>query len=72
MINYTPSMYELYPYDRYQNRENDSAHKVIGQEYDKVVAVIDEHFYYRKDEYLSTKAGLHSHIIIRLECFFKY
>ncbi|HID0881534.1 TPA: ATP-binding protein [Clostridium botulinum] len=55
VINYTPSMYELYPYDRYQNRENDSAHKVIGQEYDKVVAVIDEHFYYRKDEYLSTK-----------------
>ncbi|MTK13872.1 MAG: hypothetical protein F8N39_17955 [Clostridiaceae bacterium] len=55
VINYTPSMYTAYPYDKYQYNYDDNAHKVIGQEYDKVVAVIDEHFYYREDGKLSTR-----------------
>ncbi|KOY66135.1 ATP-binding protein [Clostridium sporogenes] len=59
VINYTPSNYKNYPYNNYQYDYNDSAHKVIGQEYDKVVAVIDKYFYYRKDGKLSTK-GWHS------------
>lgn len=55
MINYTPSQYTRYPYDRYQSIWEDNAHKVIGQEYDNVIAVIDKHFYYKKDGRLSTK-----------------
>lgn len=55
IINYTPSMYKNYPYEKYQNRSNDTAHKVIGQEYDNVVAVLDKHFYYNKDGKLDTK-----------------
>ncbi|PPA84140.1 hypothetical protein C4A76_18045 [Brevibacillus laterosporus] len=46
VINYTPSKYYYYPYDKYQSDYNDTAHEVIGQEYDNVVAVLDEHFYY--------------------------
>lgn len=54
VINYTPSRYNRYPYDKYQKGEEDNAHKVIGQEYDNVVAVIDKHFHY-KDGKLSTR-----------------
>ncbi|MBT2636586.1 DNA/RNA helicase domain-containing protein [Bacillus sp. ISL-39] len=55
IINYTPSRYTDYPYDRFQTYTEDSAHKVIGQEFDNVAAVIDEHFYYSKNGKLSTK-----------------
>ena len=54
-INYTPSQYTKYPYDRYIKFGEDTAHNVIGQEYDKVVAIIDSHFYYKEDGDLSTK-----------------
>lgn len=54
-INFTPSMYQRYPYDRYQSWYNDTAHKVIGQEYDNVIAVLDEHFYYNESGKLGTK-----------------
>lgn len=59
VINYTPSTYTRYPYDHYQNEENDTAHKVIGQEFDNVIAVIDKYFFYRTDGKLSTR-GWHS------------
>lgn len=55
VINYTPSMYKSYPYDKYLMYFEDSAHKVIGQEFDSVVAIIDEHFYYASNGLLSTK-----------------
>lgn len=56
IINYTPSRYTPFPYDRYQYIYNDNnAHKVIGQEYDNVVAVMDKYFYYRDDGLLSTR-----------------
>lgn len=55
VINFTPSKYNSLPYDEYKiNDEYDNAHTVIGQEYDNVVAVIDEYFYYKEDK-LSTK-----------------
>ncbi|RJE47908.1 hypothetical protein A7K50_01305 [Dehalobacter sp. MCB1] len=53
VINFTPSRYHTYPYEKYQKNDEDNAHKVIGQEYDNVVAVIDRHFYY-KDGKLNT------------------
>ncbi|MFB5194274.1 DNA/RNA helicase domain-containing protein [Neobacillus sp. KR4-4] len=54
-INYTPSQYATLPYERFQNRHRDSAHKVIGQEFDKVIAVIDRYFYYDQNGLLSIR-----------------
>jgi Cdc6-like AAA superfamily ATPase len=59
VINYTPSRFNNYPYDRFQNGYDDSAHKVIGQEFDNVVAVLDEYFYYDQNGRLSTQ-GWHT------------
>lgn len=55
IINYTPSRYQHYPYDEYQDGHSESAHNVIGQEFDKVVAVLDQHFFYNKERQLSTQ-----------------
>ncbi|QHA38767.1 DUF2075 domain-containing protein (plasmid) [Rossellomorea marisflavi] len=55
VINFTPSNYHYYPYDDYIKPNSESAHNVVGQEYDKVVAVIDKHFYYDSTHSLSTK-----------------
>ncbi len=55
VINYTPSSYKNYPYDKFQNDIEVNAHKVIGQEYDNVVAVLDRYFYYKENGQLSTK-----------------
>ncbi|MBW0933543.1 DNA/RNA helicase domain-containing protein [Priestia megaterium] len=55
VINYTPSKFDRYPTDRYQNDFEDSAHAVVGQEFDKVVVVLDEHFYYDNQKKLSTR-----------------
>ena len=53
IINYTPT-YDKVPYHNYNISGEDTAHTVIGQEFDNVVVVIDSHFYYKNDE-LSTK-----------------
>jgi hypothetical protein len=47
VINYTPSNYNFLSYDKYQVGIQ-NAHKVIGQEFDKVAAVINQHFRYNK------------------------
>lgn len=55
VINYTPSTVWTLPYEQYRIKdEPDNAHTVIGQEFDNVVAIIDEHFYYKNDK-LSTR-----------------
>jgi hypothetical protein len=55
IINYTPSNKTTLPYEKHNLfDEPDNAHTVIGQEFNNVVAVIDEHFYY-KSGYLSTR-----------------
>ena len=46
IINYTQSNRDNYPYDEYNISSEDNAHGVIGQEFDKVIAVIDHCFYY--------------------------
>jgi Cdc6-like AAA superfamily ATPase len=54
-IHFTPSKFDRFPYDKYQKVRADSAHKVVGQEYDKVIAVLDEYFYYDPKGKLDTK-----------------
>ncbi|RAK03958.1 uncharacterized protein DUF2075 [Halanaerobium saccharolyticum] len=61
VINYTPSR-DSYPYRRYNICGEDSAHGVIGQEFDKVVAVIDEYFHYNKEGKLATEYRGYYHV----------
>lgn len=51
---YTPGLYSRFDYEDY-NIESESAHQVIGQEFDDVVAVIDSHFCYDENDKLATK-----------------
>lgn len=54
IINYTPDGYRTIPYERFRIMEESiNSHTVIGQEFDNVVAIIDEHFYYENNQ-LST------------------
>jgi len=55
IINYTPSNRQTLTYDKYRLWGENSTHEVIGQEFDKVVAVIDEHFCFDENGALSTK-----------------
>lgn len=48
-INFTKSVIKPSPYDRYQSIESTDTHKVIGQEYDNILIVINEEFFYAKD-----------------------
>lgn len=43
---YTPGTHSTFRYEAYEIKGADSAHSVIGQEFDKVVAVIDDTFKY--------------------------
>lgn len=55
VINFTESSYDSTPYDEYLIENIKNAHNVIGQEFDYVVGVIDENFYYKSDNSLSTR-----------------
>ena len=44
--NYTPGTRSFFSYEAYKSDDLDSAHSVIGQEYEKVVIVIDNTFAY--------------------------
>ncbi|NUY81901.1 DUF2075 domain-containing protein [Flavobacterium sp. MAH-1] len=49
-INYTPSTRAILPYEDHKiASELDNSHTVIGQEFDNVIAVIDQHFFYQDD-----------------------
>ncbi|PEC30779.1 hypothetical protein COM99_26065 [Bacillus cereus] len=54
-INYTPGFRTTYPYESYQNSQDESAHGVIGQEFDNVIVVIDSNFVYDKNLLTSKK-----------------
>lgn len=47
--NYTPGLYEEFHYEKYSSKDEDTAHSVIGQEFDRVVVTIDEKFSYNND-----------------------
>ena len=61
-IEYTPSNYDYYPYNRYQEGLCYNAHQVIGQEYDNVIAVMDQTFYYREDGLLTVNIPTYYHM----------
>ena len=42
--NYTPGTISTFHYENYSSNDNDSAHSVIGQEFDKIAVVIDDKF----------------------------
>ena len=44
--NYTPGTRTFFNYEKYRSEDMDSAHSVIGQEFEKVVIVLDETFKY--------------------------
>lgn len=46
MPNYTPGTRSIFPYEAYSSNDVDSAHSVIGQEFDNIVIVIDGTFKY--------------------------
>lgn len=55
IINFTPSQFNRVSYDRYQHWDKPTAHGVIGQEYDKVLAIIDSNFYMDGHNYLVSR-----------------
>ncbi|MBX7000367.1 AAA family ATPase [Bacillus aerophilus] len=59
VIDFTESDRVKYPYDEYLVRGKDNSHRVIGQEFDDVVAVIDQYFYFNQKGELSTKGWRH-------------
>lgn len=60
VINYTPGTHSYFYYEKRYNipTESESAHSVIGQEFDNVVGVIDELFYYDEEGELNEKSHL--------------
>ena len=55
VINFTPSRKHTHPYENYSIAMEDNTHGIIGQEFDKVVAVVDSHFFYNSNNRLSTR-----------------
>lgn len=47
--NYTPGTRTTFHYEKYSAADQDSAHSVVGQEFDKVVVVLDDSFRYNKE-----------------------
>lgn len=55
VLNYTNSLYNRVSYDAYQFSDNLNAHDIIGQEFDNVLTVIDENFFYDDNGRLSSR-----------------
>jgi AAA domain len=69
VINYTPSKHQNLTYDKYFISETDNAHQAIGQEFNNVVVVIDGHFTYSDNGFLSTKGYKYSPYYSQLRMF---
>lgn len=59
-ITYTTSQYNLEPYDYLVPAIDKNAHAVIGQEFSKVVFVMDKNFYYTDDGKLVARQSYYS------------
>ncbi|WP_176519477.1 hypothetical protein [Bacillus pseudomycoides] len=44
------------PYDNYQSAADENTHNVVVQEYDNVVAILDQYFFYDENGKLNTRA----------------
>lgn len=56
VISPTPSMYGMFYYEFYRSSGSETAHEVIGQEYDNVACVIDWNFFHNERGQLETVA----------------
>ncbi|WP_166668253.1 DNA/RNA helicase domain-containing protein [Epilithonimonas xixisoli] len=57
IINYTPSLYDTHQYEKYYiPKIGTKTHNIIGQEFDKVVVVIDNDFKYVNDSLTYSKS----------------
>ncbi|UED81967.1 DUF2075 domain-containing protein [Lysinibacillus sp. CD3-6] len=56
VINYTPSKYNHLSYDAYQFAYIENIHGKIGQEFDYVLGIIDQYFYYDQDGLLKSRS----------------
>lgn len=54
-INYTPSNYKGAHFDNYSYLAESNTHRVIGQEFGKVVMIMDNNFFYNEDGLLQGK-----------------
>lgn len=57
VINHTPSIHYNVKYSEYQLNTAAVSHNVIGQDFERVVVYIDEHFYYRDSSLYSHGAN---------------
>jgi len=57
VINYTASRYYRLSYDAYQYDFNKNIHYYIGQEFDHVLGVIDQNFFYKEGRLISGKVA---------------
>lgn len=55
VINFTGSHFNRLSYEEYQFRHNYNVHGIIGQEFDKVLGVIDQNFYYDSSRLLTSR-----------------
>ncbi len=62
-ITYTPSQYDSSKFDKYMHCTNQTAHKVIGQEFDNVIMYLDDNFYY-KDNKLCAKNHVYNRYLL--------
>ena len=60
VVNYTPGTYSIFTYQHYSIEDAKSAHAVIGQEFDNVVAIIDNDFRYGVDKKLLAGGSCYS------------
>lgn len=58
--NYTPGTRSSFHYENYSSSDRDSAHSVVGQEFDKVAVVLDNCFRYDDDGNLSANNAYYS------------
>lgn len=55
-INYTSSQYKSTQFDIYDGADNYTTHQVLGQEFDNVLILLNNIFYYNENKELSSKA----------------
>lgn len=70
VVVYTPGQYGTFDYEKYGIRSQ-SAHEVIGQEFDRVVAVIDSDFTYDDNGRLVVNANSNDRIYSRAKMFYQ-
>ena len=51
---YTGAKFRSVKYDRYQSNYNPNVHQIIGQEFDNIIGIIDEDFYYDQNGLLTS------------------